>query len=120
MNPDCMPDKRNAAKAEKAWELEYEERMREGKVSYEEIYDMQKQRLKAEQRAQFARERQAMVGSLITQEGWEGAMVKEHVRGSQYVVLMPDGGEVYASHKKPRKRRAGLSEGGWKLWEDRQ
>ena len=41
------------------------------------------QRLTAEQRAQFARERKALVGKLITQEPFVGALVAEHIRGSQ-------------------------------------
>ena len=120
MNPDCMPDKHNAARAE------WEDYLHEGNEAFAKEYyewsmdEMAKQRLTAEQRAEFARERQALVGSLITQKGWEGALVKEHVRGSQYVVLLPDGTQVYASHKKPRARRVGLSEGGWSKWEDRR
>ena len=123
MNPDCMPDKYNEELAQQEWEDYAEELLREEIEDYawhEELHVMGRQRLTAEQRAEFARERQALVGSLITQEGWEGALVKEHVRGSQYVVLLPNGSEVYASHKKPRVRRSGLSEGGWKLWEDRR
>ena len=124
MNPDCMPDKHNAARAAReeweAYHLEAEEN-KDWKEHYGwGLDEMARQRLTAEQRALYARERQALLGSLITQEGWEGALVKEHVRGSQYVVLLPDGSEVYASHKKPRKRRSGLSEGGWSLWEDRR
>ena len=61
-------------------------------------------RLSAEDRAQFARERQALVGSLITQKGFEGALVVEHIRGSQYLIRMPDGSEVFASHKKLHTR----------------
>ncbi len=80
-----------------------------------------RQRLTAEDRAQFARERQALCGKLLTQEGFEGALVAEHIRGSQYLLRMPDGTEVYASHKKQKGQSAGaLSRKGWKLWEDRQ
>jgi|TARA_R110000824_G_scaffold372618_1_gene562796 hypothetical protein len=72
------------------------------------------------QRIQFKRERQELVGSLITQQGdLCGAIVKEHVRGSQYVLRLANGTEVSASHKKGVKRHAGLSESGWRLWEDR-
>ncbi len=80
-------------------------------------------RLTAEDRAQFARERQELVGSLITQEGFEGALVLEHIRGSQYLVRLPDGTQIYASHKKPKYKPAEdvfLTEGGWRLWEDRR
>ncbi len=74
----------------------------------------------AEDRARWVKERQALVGKLITQEGWVGALVKEHVRGSQYLIRMADGQEVYASHKKQRKLANGaFTEGGWRVWEDR-
>lgn len=80
-------------------------------------------RLSAEDRAQFARDRQELVGSLITQEGFEGALVVEHIRGSQYLIRMPDGVEVFASHKKAKYKPAEdvfLTQGGWRLWEDRR
>ena len=54
-----------------------------------------RRRLSAEDRAQFARERQALVGSLLIQKGFEGALVVEHIRGSQYLVRMPDGEQFY-------------------------
>jgi len=77
-------------------------------------------RLTADQRAEFARERRALVGKLLTQDGFAGALVIEHVRGSQYLLKLPDGTEVYASHKKQRTLPDGaLSQGGWKLWEER-
>jgi len=80
-----------------------------------------RQRLTAEQRAQFARERQAMCGKLLTQEGFAGALVVEHVRGSQYLLRLANGTEVYASHKKQRTLPTGaLSRGGWRLWDDRR
>ena len=80
-----------------------------------------RQRLTAEQRRQFAKERQALVGKLITQEGFQGALVIEHVRGSQYVLRMPDGIEVFASHKKQKGQANGaLTQAGWRLWEDRR
>ena len=79
-----------------------------------------RQRLTADQRAQFARERQALVGKLITQDGFEGALVIEHIRGSQYLLRLPSGTEVYASHKKQRTLPNGaVTQGGWRLWEDR-
>lgn len=91
---------------------------------YEEEMAMGQQRLTAEQRLQFKREREALVGSLITQEGpLLGGLVKEHVRGSQYVVCKADGTEVFASHKKPRKGHStaskSLSQAGWSVWNDR-
>jgi len=84
-------------------------------------YDkMKKRRLSAEERMQFAKERQAVIGSLITQKGeFCGALVKEHVRGSQYVVRLANGTEVFASHKKQREGQRGLSKGGWQTWEER-
>ena len=78
-------------------------------------------RLTAEQRAEFARERRALVGKLITQEGFEGALVIEHIRGSQYLLRLGNGTEVFASHKKQRVLPSGaLSQGGWRVWEDRE
>ena len=74
----------------------------------------------AAQRAEWAKERQALVGKLIIQEGWVGALVKEHIRGSQYLIRMADGQEVYASHTKRRVLPSGaFTESGWQLWEDR-
>ena len=80
----------------------------------------QNRRLSAEDRAQFARERQALVGSLITQKGLEGALVIEHIRGSQYLVRLPDGKEIFASHKKQRTGEKSITKAGWRLWEDRR
>ena len=77
-------------------------------------------RLSGEDRAQFARERQALVGSLITQKGFEGALVIEHIRGSQYLVRMPDGAEVFAAHKKQRTGEKSITKAGWRLWESRK
>lgn len=79
-----------------------------------------RRRLSAEDRAEFARERQALVGSLITQQGFEGALVLEHIRGSQYLIRMPDGTQVYASHKKQRDSEAAITKAGWRLWEERR
>ena len=73
----------------------------------------------AEDRANWARERQVLVGKLITQEGWIGALVKEHIRGSQYLIRLADGQEVYASHKKQRQTNGTFVDGGWKIWKDR-
>ena len=80
----------------------------------------QNRRLTAEDRAQFARERQTLVGSLITQKGFEGALVIEHIRGSQYLIRMPDGAQIYASHKKQRNGEKSITKAGWRLWEDRR
>ena len=77
-------------------------------------------RLSAEDRAQFARERRAIEGSVITQKGFEGALVLEHIRGSQYLIRMPDGTEVFASHTKQREENQSVSTTGWRLWDDRR
>ena len=77
-------------------------------------------RLTGEDRAQFARDRQAVVGSLITQEGFEGALVLEHIRGSQYLIRLADGTQVYASHKKQRTNDEAITKAGWRLWESRR
>jgi len=79
-----------------------------------------RRRLSAEDRAQFARERQSLVGSLITQEGFEGALVIEHIRGSQYLLRLADGTQVYASHKKQRGDDSAITKAGWRLWEERR
>ena len=82
-----------------------------------------RRKLSAEDRANFARDRQALVATLITQEGFEGALVIEHIRGSQYLVRLADGVQVYMSHKKPKYQKSAgvfLTEGGWSLWETRQ
>ncbi len=76
----------------------------------------------AEDRAKWAAERRALEGSLIAQSDmFEGAMVVSHIRGSQYLVRLSDGSEVYASHKKDKdqNRNSHFSYSGWKLWEDR-
>jgi hypothetical protein len=77
-------------------------------------------KMSAEQRAQWARERRELVGSVITQEEFRGAFVVEHIRGSQYLIRLVDGTEVFASHKKQKEIFGGVSKGGWKLWEDRR
>ena len=73
----------------------------------------------ADQRAQYARERKAVVGKLISQEGFEGALVVEHIRGSQYLLRMPDGTEVFASHKKDKNNSDvdAIVSFGWRLRE---
>jgi hypothetical protein len=76
----------------------------------------QKNRLSPEDRAQFARERRAVEGSIIAQKGFEGALVLEHIRGSQYLIRMPDGTEVFASHAKQRGENQSVSTGGWSPW----
>ena len=82
----------------------------------------QKNRLSPEDRARFARERRAVEGSVITQKGFEGALVLEHIRGSQYLIRMPDGTEVFASHAKQREidgpAAQSISDAGWRLWDD--
>jgi len=84
----------------------------------------QKNRLSPEDRARFARERRAVEGSVITQKGFEGALVLEHIRGSQYLIRMPDGTEVFASHAKRREidgaTEQSVSAAGWGLWEARR
>jgi len=94
------------------------------KESKESILDKkhQKNRLSPEDRARFARERRAVEGSVITQKSFEGALVLEHIRGSQYLIRMPDGTEVFASHAKRREidgaAEQSVSAAGWRLWDD--
>jgi|TARA_R110002020_G_scaffold17173_2_gene60558 hypothetical protein len=77
-------------------------------------------RLTAEERLKFARERRELIGQLLTQQGWEGSIVVEHVRGSQYIVRLPDGKEVFASHKKQKDQGNDmLTRAGWRLWEEK-
>ena len=77
-------------------------------------------RLTAEDRAKYARERRELIGKLIIQDGWEGAIVLEHIRGSQYLVRFPDGTEKFASHKKQKGTgNDGLTRDGWQLWEEK-
>jgi len=73
----------------------------------------------ADQRAQWAQERRALEGNLIVQEGFVGAVVLRHVRGSQYLIRLADGSEVYAAHKKQKDSSTGIVKAGWKLWEAR-
>jgi len=84
----------------------------------------QKNRLSPEDRARFARERRAVEGSVITQKGFEGALVLEHIRGSQYLIRMPDGTEVFASHAKRRDiegaTEQSVSVAGWTRWQERR
>lgn len=73
-----------------------------------------------QQRLEWARERKALEGSLITQSGeFEGAMVVEYVKGSQYMVELKTGQRIFAAHKKQKDQRNGLSFEGWTVWEDR-
>ena len=83
--------------------------------------DSGRQRLTAEDRAQFARYRRAVVGKILLQEGWEGSLVLEHIRGSQYLVKLATGEQVYASHKKQRNETgdAAFTKAGWRRWESR-
>ena len=78
--------------------------------------------LTAEDRLRFKREREALVGSIITQHPFRGALVVEHVRGSQYLIRMPDGEELFVSHKKQKSKEDGtaISSTGWRLWENRR
>ena len=79
-----------------------------------------RQRLTADERADYARQRRELIGKLIIQDGWEGAIVIEHIRGSQYLVRFADGTEKYASHKKQKgKGNDGLIRAGWQLWEEK-
>ena len=78
--------------------------------------------LTPEQRYQFALERRELVGKVLLQEGWEGALVVEHVRGSQYVVKLSNGEEIFASHKKQKNETgdAAFTKAGWRKWEERR
>jgi len=79
-----------------------------------------RQRLTADERAGFARQRRELIGKLIIQDGWEGAIVIEHIRGSQYLVRFADGTEKYASHKKQKgKGNDCLIFVVWELWEQK-
>ena len=79
-----------------------------------------RKRLTAEERADFVRQRRELIGKLIIQDGWEAAIVVEHIRGSQYLVRFPDGTEKFASHKKQKgKGNDGLIRAGWQLWEEK-
>jgi len=81
-----------------------------------------RQSLTAEQRLEFARERRENVGKVLLQEGWEGALVIEHVRGSQYLVKLATGEEIFASHKKQKNESgdAAFTRAGWRKWEQRR
>jgi hypothetical protein len=73
-------------------------------------------------RAEWARERKALVGKIITQKGLEGALIIEHIRGSQYLIRLASGDEVFVSHKKNKDSSdtQPIVSGGWKLWEERR
>ena len=79
-------------------------------------------RATADQRAAWARERKALVCKIITQYGFEGALIIEHIRGSQYLLRLTSGEEVFASHKKDRSSSdtQPIVSAGWKLWEERR
>jgi len=81
-------------------------------------------RMTAEDRARWARDRRAVEGSIITQKGFEGSLVLEHIRGSQYLIRMPDGTEVFASHSKRREiegaAEQSVSVAGWTRWQERR
>ena len=81
-----------------------------------------RQSLTPEQRLEFARARREIVGKVLLQEDWEGALVIEHVRGSQYIVKMPSGEEIFASHKKNKYESgdAAFTKSGWRKWEQRR
>ena len=108
------------------YKSDYLEKLNEYAPSWEKEDIMadkyRKNRLSPEDRAQFARERRAVEGSVITQKGFEGALVLEHIRGSQYLIRMPDGTEVFASHAKQREidgpAAQSISDAGWRLWDD--
>ena len=79
--------------------------------------------LTALDRSRLAREREALVGSIITQHPFRGALVVEHIRGSQYLIRMPDGEELFVSHKKQKFKvpnETAISSTGWRLWEERR
>ena len=80
-----------------------------------------------EQRAQNAAVREELVGLAITQQGrFYGARVQEHIRGSQYRVLLREnlGGDhsepFYASHQvNVHNSKTNRLNSGWFEWEDR-
>ena len=110
------------------YKSDYLEKLNEYAPSWEKEDIMadkyRKNRLSPEDRAQFARERRAVEGSVITQKGFEGALVLEHIRGSQYLLRMPDGTEVFASHAKRREiegaTEQSVSVAGWTRWQERR
>lgn len=75
-----------------------------------------------EERLKWARERRELVGKVLLQDGWEGALVIEHVRGSQYIVKLSNGEEIFASHKKQKSETgdAAFTKAGWRKWEQRR
>ena len=100
--------------------------MNKNKKKISKVVKQHQKRLTAEERASFAQRRRVLVGSLITQADiFEGAMVIEHIRGSQYLVRLVEGEEVYASHKRgqdaalrsfPDRDDVTFSHGGWVIW----
>ena len=74
----------------------------------------------ANERTEWSRERREIVGKKITQSGkFEGALIKEHIRGSLYIVEVLDGQEMYAHHKKQKTLGGDELGAGWRDWEKR-
>tara|TARA_Y100001973_G_C5199584_1_gene336663 strand:- start:382 stop:1017 length:636 start_codon:yes stop_codon:yes gene_type:complete len=74
----------------------------------------------ADERTEWSRERRAIVGKRITQPGkFEGALIKEHIRGSLYIVEVLDGQEMHAHHKKQKTLGGDELGAGWRDWEKR-
>ena len=60
------------------------------------------------------KERLAVVGSLIIQEGpFCGALVLEHIENSRYRIQLPDGTEIVANRAFAIEPQPGLSVAGW-------
>ena len=69
----------------------------------------------SEQLTLWARERRALVGQTITQPGeFNGALVEEHVRGSLYIIRMPDDSLVNVHHKKQKTLGGDELGAGWR------
>ena len=74
----------------------------------------------AGERTEWSRERRELVGKTITQAGkFEGALIKEHIRGSLYIVCLPDGMEFHVHHKKQKTLGGDELGAGWRDWEKR-
>ena len=68
-----------------------------------------------EQLTLWARERRALVGQTITQPGeFNGALVEEHVRGSLYIIRMPDDDLVNVHHNKQKTLGGDELGAGWR------
>lgn len=85
------------------------------------------QPLTGQQRAEFAMQRELIVGETITQRGrFEGMTILSHIRGSQYLVgdrrkhgMIVDTERFYAYHKKQSKDGSDIKAelaGGWRPW----